>query len=197
MSIEYKDFIGIYSGVYPEGFCEHVISEFDRIALEGAGSSRLHLENAIESKKNDHSIFINGVYDALEDFEGKEVRETFYNGLQRAFEEYTRTFSVVLQDTLSCRDMRMQRTPPGGGYHIWHAEQSAPAPGRVLVYMLYLNTLAPEEGGETEFLYQKLRIRPEKNTMLIWPASFTHAHRGGLVMGPNNKYVITGWFNYE
>ena len=37
---------------------------------------------------------------------------------------------------------------------------------RVLAWMVYLNDV--EEGGETEFLYQKLRIKPKKNTLLIW-----------------------------
>ena len=44
--------------------------------------------------------------------------------------------------------------------------------------MLYLNTLTDEQNGETEFLHQEKRIQPKENTMLIWPAGFTHTHRG-------------------
>jgi hypothetical protein len=94
--------------------------------------------------------------------------------------------------------MKMQRTGPGGGYHVWHAEQG---PGtnasRVVAYMLYLNTLSPEEGAETEFLYQKKRLNPVENTMVLWPAAYTHAHRGNPVLGETHKYIVTGWFYYD
>jgi hypothetical protein len=64
-----------------------------------------------------------------------------------------------------------------------------------LVYSAYLNTI--EEAGETEFLYQKLRVAPKENTVVIWPAAFTHTHRGNVVHGDKSKYIITGWFYIE
>jgi len=33
--------------------------------------------------------------------------------------------------------------------------------------------------------------------MLLWPATFTHAHRGNPVLGEQSKYIVTGWFYYE
>ena len=94
--------------------------------------------------------------------------------------------------------MKMQKTSTGGGYHVWHGEQgNGEQAGRGLVYMLYLNDLPKEANGETEFLYQQRRINPVGNTMVIWPAAFTHAHRGNPVYGDNHKYIITGWFYHE
>jgi hypothetical protein len=63
--------------------------------------------------------------------------------------------------------------------------------------MLYLNTLSTEEAGETEFLYQQRRLQPTENTTVLWPAAFTHAHRGNTVFGERSKYIVTGWFYYE
>jgi hypothetical protein len=63
--------------------------------------------------------------------------------------------------------------------------------------MLYLNSLPPEANGETEFLYQQRRINPVENTMVLWPAAFTHAHRGNPVYGDHTKYIVTGWFYHE
>ena len=83
-------------------------------------------------------------------------------------------------------------TPPGGGYHVWHDENTGGDYSRVAVWMVYLNDAF--DGGETEFLYYKRRIQPKAGTLLIWPAGLTHAHRGGLVTS-GNKYIITGWFN--
>ena len=59
--------------------------------------------------------------------------------------------------------------------------------------MLYLNTV--EEGGETEFLYQSVRFKPVKNTLLIWPAGYTHTHRGNPPLS-NEKYIVTGWVEW-
>jgi hypothetical protein len=63
--------------------------------------------------------------------------------------------------------------------------------------MLYLNTIGPEDGAETEFLYQKKRFNPVENAMVLWPAAYTHAHRGNPVLGTQAKYIVTGWFYYD
>ena len=63
--------------------------------------------------------------------------------------------------------------------------------------MCYLNTIKPEDAGETEFLYQKRRINPVENTIVLWPAAYTHMHRGNTVFGNVSKYIATGWFDYE
>jgi hypothetical protein len=90
--------------------------------------------------------------------------------------------------------LKMQRTMPMGGYHVWHYENGdIPAHfNRELVWMIYLNDL-PEGEGETEFLYQKKRIRPTEGTVIIWPAGMTHPHRG-LTVYTQPKYILTGWY---
>jgi hypothetical protein len=122
----------------------------------------------------------------------------FFDGLQRCYDAYTEQFSVLRDGKITGTAMKMQRTDPGGGYHVWHGEQgNGEHADRVLVYMLYLNTLTQEEAGETEFLYQQRRLQPTENTMVLWPAAFTHAHRGNTVFGERSKYIVTGWFYYE
>ena len=44
----------------------------------------------------------------------------------------------------------------------------------------------------TEFMFQKYRHIPEIGTTLIWPAHFTHKHRGGMVL-KGEKLYVTGW----
>jgi len=91
----------------------------------------------------------------------------------------------------------VQYYPPGGGYKVWHTERtnaSAVIASRHLVFMTYLNTV--NDAGETAFYYQGLRVKPEKGLTLIWPADWTHTHKG--VPSPTEeKYIITGWFNYR
>ena len=43
---------------------------------------------------------------------------------------------------------------------------------------------------------KKRRIKPKKNRLVIWPAHYTHVHRG-LQPLSGNKYILTGWTEYS
>ena len=91
-------------------------------------------------------------------------------------------------------EIKLQKTPIKGGYSVWHAEQGkGGTASRVISWLVYLNDV--DEGGETEFLYQGFRQKATKGTLVIWPAAFTHTHRGNPPYS-NEKYVITGWANF-
>ena len=60
--------------------------------------------------------------------------------------------------------------------------------------MTYLNDV--ENGGETEFYYQKIKVKPEKGLTLIWSADWTFMHRGITTIN-EDKYIITGWFEFK
>lgn len=198
MNVDHEDFIAIYKDVYPEGFCEHLIHEFDRLEKSGAGTNRLQGEGANAHFKNDYYLGLNMGVHSVASFEGASSVDVFFSGLQKCYDEYVSRYSVLTDGKINATAMKMQRTSPGGGYHVWHGEQgNGPNADRVIVYMLYLNTLPEDSAGETEFLYQQRRIHPQENTMVLWPASFTHAHRGNTVFGCQSKYVVTGWFYYD
>lgn len=198
MNTTYKNFIGVYSDVYPDGYCQHLIKQFDVMETGGAGSNRIKSENAAGHIKKDYQIGLNLKGNNTEHFNDQRITDVFFNGLQQCYEEYIKEFSILNEGSIRATAMKMQRTAPGGGYHVWHGEQGkGDFANRVLVYMLYLNTLEPEQAGETEFLYQQERYRPVENTMIIWPAAYTHAHRGNTVFGNDSKYIVTGWFYYD
>lgn len=193
-----EDFIKMYHGVYPDGYCQHLINEFERLTQSGAGNNRQNSEGAARHTKDDIQLGLNMGVHTVAPFEDKSAVDMFFKGLQACYEDYAGQFSVLKDGRIRGTYMKMQRTDPGGGYHVWHGEQgNGEHADRVLVYMLYLNSLGDGEGGETEFLYQRCRIVPQANTMLMWPAAFTHAHRGNTVLGNQSKYIVTGWFYYE
>jgi hypothetical protein len=87
-----------------------------------------------------------------------------------------------------------------GGYTHWHSEvypterpDSSPF-RRVLFWLLYLNDV--ESGGETEFLYQDIKIEPKAGQLVIAPAGFTHTHRGNVPTS-NDKFIITSWLLFR
>ena len=90
--------------------------------------------------------------------------------------------------------INIQYYKPTAGYHAWHTERymaNYPAVSRHLVFMTYLNDV--DDGGETEFYHQQLKVKPEKGLTLIWPADWTFTHRG-ITSLTEEKYIVTGWY---
>ena len=98
-------------------------------------------------------------------------------------------FSVTLREAFN-----IQHYAPNEGFLGWHCERSQTQTNqRALVFMTYLNDVT--DGGETEFKYQKLKVKPVKGKMVIWPTDFTHTHRG-ITSPTQEKYIATGWYNF-
>lgn len=88
----------------------------------------------------------------------------------------------------------IQHYKPGEGYFNWHCERGMHQTNqRALVFMTYLNDV--DDGGQTQFLYQKREVQPKKGLTLLWPTDFTHTHRG-VVSPTQPKTIATGWYNY-
>lgn len=93
-------------------------------------------------------------------------------------------------------NINIQHYKPNEGYFEWHTERTSsknPISHRHLAFMTYLNDV--NDGGETEFYYQELKIKPKKGLTLIWAADWTHTHRG-VTSPTEEKYIITGWYNF-
>ena len=89
--------------------------------------------------------------------------------------------------------IKVQKTYPGGGFHRWHYDNNGfTVMEREFVIISYLND--DFKAGETEFLYQGVRVVPEKGKTVIFPASYGHMHRGNPPIA-GNKYIATTWGN--
>lgn len=118
----------------------------------------------------------------------------------QAFEMYVQKYKGLVDsaDPISSWTCKLQRTDPGGGYHVWHCENgNFLYRDRVLTWMIYLNDIPPENGGGTDFYHQEKTFHPKKGTIVLWPATYTHMHRGGFLTGDESKYIATGWFLRE
>lgn len=90
----------------------------------------------------------------------------------------------------------IQHYKPNEGYFAWHTERGSsqfPYCNRHLVWMTYLNDVTDD--GETEFYYQGIKTKPKKGLTVIFPADWTHTHRG-ITSKTQDKYIITGWYNF-
>ncbi len=92
-------------------------------------------------------------------------------------------------------NLAVQGYEPGGGFHMKHCERLCElTQSRMLVWMLYLNTV--EDKGGTRFVHFDHEEKAEKGKLLIWPPDFTHTHHG--VASPSEeKIIMTGWYNWK
>jgi hypothetical protein len=192
-----EDFIGVYKGLYSEEFCNRVIKQFDAIEDSGFTYTRQGTEGTTKIKKDDVSIDTAALLDEA-DFSSfsRAVGEEFFGVFwDNGYKSYANDFDILKGfEKHKIYVNKCQKTAIGGGYHSWHCEASSRGYSqRVLSYVLYLNDV--DEGGETEFLYQRKRFKPTVGTLVIFPAHFTHTHRGNPPLS-NTKYILTGWVEF-
>ena len=188
--VELKDHIGIYDGYIPEIECDKAIEYFKIQDSLHKAYDRLQFENASLTMKNDKAVSLNNSADAwFEEF--KPLLVNFDMAL-RHYQDVTGILSAYTIDTFKYDILKIQKTLPTQGYHVWHLEHGVlkNAPFRALAFTIYLNDI--EEGGETEFLHQSVRVKPVKGRCVIWPAGFPYVHRGNPPL-QGEKYIMTSW----
>ena len=171
---------------FPKLKCRQMIKIFDDAMVTEpvtAFKTNPHRDDAMA--RNDYWH----VLDIYQPEQAAEINEY----LTKAFQEYCDDYPILREENIYSIKQKMQKTPVSGGFHKWHCDNLSPTCSRrILTWMIYLNTV--KEGGETEYLYQSERIKPEEGKICIAPADFLHTHRGNPPIS-NAKYVITGWFN--
>lgn len=192
LNYEIKNFVGIFKNAYSKEYCEGVIEQYNSMVASGHGQTRFQSHGDIKTHKDDTQLFADDIdYIPLRQTTAKFNKifwETYYP-------IYAQEYAVLNNAGRHCNyAFKVQKTKIGGGYHVWHCEASERnVCNRLLTWMVYLNDV--HEGGETEFLYQHMRVKPEQGTLLIWPAAFTHTHRGNPPLS-NEKYIVTGWTEF-
>ena len=172
---EIKDFIGIFPDAVNPNFCDYLCEYLDNATELQGGRNYTHVK--------DKQICL----DAFSPGESKNLME-FVNG---CLYYYINEFTYLTNFNYVSAVVLLQKTQPTEGYHMFHGENiNWNLHTRTMAWMAYLNDV--EEGGETEFLYQQLKIKPKKGTVVIWPGSYTHLHRGNPPM--SDKYIATGWW---
>lgn len=120
----------------------------------------------------------------------RDVDSTLFRSLRDALFEFREAYPYF-QGAFKDMGYAVQRTLPGE-YYAWHIDGgSHEFSQRQLVAIWYLNDV-PGPGGETEFCYQGLSIRPECGKLLLFPPFWTHRHRG-VELQDGVKYIATTW----
>ena len=200
---KFDDFIGVWDNFMPSALCNDLLNFFhtwQQQAIITNNERDVPLTNPYEGQPHampgdtqfkTRSLGRNDLGCMLDSLNGSLAAQV-NQYLQATLNHYCTVYDSLGSVPLTSWHVKMQQTPEGGGYHVFHHEDgSYNESQRTAVWMIYLNE--DFEGGETEFFYQKRRIKPTTGTVVIWPAGYTHTHRGNLVL-KGTKYIVTGWF---
>ena len=194
---DFQDFIAVWEGFVPKPFCEELIKYGEDVLNENTAALAVGTPQSMygvsdggsqyngKGNRHDASFMVN--YHASD--RSSQINQFLKSCMMHYIDEYDQLKGMTMVST----DIKFQRTPAGGGYHLWHYENASHEYSqREVTWMIYLNDV--EEGGETEFRFQKRRIKPTAGTVVLFPACMTHVHKGNMVMGEDNKYIVTSWY---
>lgn len=164
--------------------CDEIIRRFE-ISVEDQYPGRIGQESDLdESLKRSTDLVLTGKP------HWKDLDRELFRSLNQALGEFKQSFTYF-DGPFKDMGYAIQRTDPGGYYH-WHIDGgSHEFSQRQLVAIWYLNSLG-NQGGETEFEYQDLKIIPEAGKLVLFPPFWTHRHRG-KVLQHGSKYIATTW----
>lgn len=184
-----SDFIGIYEGLASDDYCDRMIAKHKEL-----------LDTC--SHKADDGRKTNGGAEARLDVafyyerDCTELAQETHQIMNEAVRRYCLEHPSAEFSQFYSRVVKVQQTMPKGGFHRWHSELSyGEAQARHSTWIIYLND-TPEGEGTTEFLEYGVKLQPKKGTVVIFPASWTHTHRGNP-MYTADKYIATGWYYYD
>ena len=168
-----EDFIGVWDNVTLDDFNKHVIKTLDESVQIFPRSN-----TSVKDAQLDIAAF------------NPMISQHIMCAVKSCLEQYLNWYPFLKNFNYHSTTCLLQKTKPTEGYHDRHSESNNIAcANRTLVWSVYFNDL--EDSGETEFLYQKKKVKPKAGRVLIFPGSFTHLHRGNPPY--ETKYIATGW----
>ncbi len=131
-------------------------------------------------------------------FRNSEVSSIFGEFLKEVVDVYKKQYPFIDEgvDSWNIDDVfKIQKYNPHEGYFALHCENTGhlEPSKRILAWMIYLNDVT--DGGHTEFPSQNRKFQPRRGDILLWPAYFTHPHKG-ITSKSQTKYIITGWYSH-
>jgi len=117
------------------------------------------------------------------------------SNINKYFDSITNKYCKGILGITNAKDngFQIQKYNRGEGYYKYHHDSchsNDKTQTRIIAFIWYLNSV--DEGGETEFFNGKIKIKPEKGKLLLFPATWTYIHRGNMPLS-HDKYIVTGW----
>ena len=190
-TVNINNFIGVYDNYITQEECNKAINLYEEQDKFNNTLNRIGSEKSSILHKQDQQFFATP---RNIDVWWEELKPFMFNFdvAWKHYEQNVGARSSYGVDDFKYTNLKIQKTLPTEGYHIWHLEHNKGFNNepRAFVFSVYLNDV--DEGGETEFLHFAKRIKPKTGRIVIWPAAFPYVHRGNPPLS-GEKYIITSW----
>jgi prolyl 4-hydroxylase len=172
----------------PLHLCDSLISYFESNVDKQVSGSTEKGQNHLIKKSVDITIQPNEIK-----LPGNEIFQIYFEALFGCYKDYLLQWPHLTSfaNRVEIGGFNIQRYQAGEHFQQIHSERSSIATlHRIFAWMTYLNDV--NDGGATLFSHYDLEIQPRKGLTLIWPAEWTHAHKGNIIHS-GSKYIVTGW----
>jgi len=183
------NFIG--SWIIEPSICDDIITYCEKNKLkqkQGLTTRGLNLET---KNRKDISLTPQEL-----NLQGNEIFNDYFKILFEFYKDYNKQwpFLASIVSKLEIGGFNIGKYVPGQHFQKIHTERaSLSSLHRLFAFMTYLNDV--EDGGSTYFSHYDLEIKPQKGLTILWPAEWTHAHKGNVI-NKGSKYIITGWLTF-
>lgn len=185
-------FIEVYENALPKEICKNIIERFEKDPNKQKGRTGAGKHSGLNLQcKQNTEVFLYGRND------WKDIDNALAASAQKALVDYAAKYpSLKILRSARGEGYKIKRYMNNGeDKHNWHIDvESDKSVTRFLVTLWYLNDV--EEGGETEFKYQGIKVKPKAGTLVIFPPFWTHWHKGHVPVS-NSKYAINGFIHYK
>jgi hypothetical protein len=190
-TVNITNFIGVYDNYITQEECNKAIQLYEQENEFNHTINRIGFENSSILNKQDQQFFATSQNIKVW-WERLKSMMINYDIAWNHYLKVTGANGAYNDNKFYFTDLKIQKTLPTEGYHVWHIEhgQGYANEPRAFVFSIYLNDV--KEGGETEFLHFSKRVQPKAGRIVIWPAGFPYLHRGNPPLS-GEKYILTSW----
>tara|TARA_R100001510_G_C7548920_1_gene133494 strand:+ start:107 stop:622 length:516 start_codon:yes stop_codon:yes gene_type:complete len=89
-------------------------------------------------------------------------------------------------------NIRFKHFKSGTSFNSWHSEHNLTYPNRLLSIQVYLS----DHNCGTEFFNGKV-VKSEIGKVILFPAYFTHTHRGQVCPDNKDRFLLTGYLEFN
>jgi len=176
-----SNFIYIENNFFSSEQSQNVVNKFDNNLQQSKGKTEYQGYDYIDL------FYDNFILD-------NDFFKIFTNKLSNSLQEYKKLYPEIdlTESFWGLGSLRFKKFNKGKSFANFHSEQNLNYSNRVLSIQLYLT----EHNCGTEFYRNNIVIKSEIGRLAIFPAYFTHTHKGQVCPDNNERFIITGYINF-
>ena len=185
------NFIFYVKGLMSPKLCQSILKTYEKDSRKRPG----HTVSSYGNNKLRDDVKICTDLDIKKDGSWKTPHDELHLAVSQVVLGIAAQTPILQVWPLKWSGYKIQHYKKNEGLFKWHCDAMGPgAWDRQLAMVIYLNTV--DEGGETCFLHQNLKVKPVAGDALFFPTFWTHLHCGEIPRS-HDKYIISSFVSFD